>query len=131
MDNNQNNPIQFEGQNNQQQYGAPNNAQNNQQQYGAPNNGQYNQQPYGAPNGPQPKQKIIAILLAVILGGWGAHHFYLGNHKKAIIYLAVALGGSLVTCGISAIVIWVLSCMDAYKIYTGAIPTDFYGNPLV
>ena len=86
MDNNQN-PIEFNGQENAQyngqQYGAPNNAQYNGQQYGAPN-GQFNQQ-YGAPNGGQPKQKLVAALLALFLGGFGIHHFYLGDNKIELV----------------------------------------------
>lgn len=121
MENNQNDPIQFEGQQNNQQYEAPNNGQNNQQ---------YNQQ-YGAPNGGQPKQRMVAGLLAIFLGGLGIHHFYLGDNQKGIIYLAVNLGGGMLTCGIASLVIGILSIIDAVKLFNGTTATDFFGNPLV
>lgn len=33
------------------------------------------------------KSKVTAIILSVCLGGIGAHHFYLGNPSKGILYL--------------------------------------------
>jgi len=39
---------------------------------------------YTAPNG---KSKIAAALLAFFLGGFGVHHFYLGNVGLGILYL--------------------------------------------
>ena len=33
------------------------------------------------------KSKTTAILLALFLGCWGVHLFYLGEKKKGIIYL--------------------------------------------
>ena len=108
MENNQN-PNQFNG-----------------QQYDAPNNGQYNQQ-YGAPNSNEPKQKMVAGLLAILLGGLGIHKFYLGDNQKGIMYLLI----SLLTCGIGATVITILSIIEGIRILTGEIKTDFYGNPLV
>lgn len=33
------------------------------------------------------KNKGVAILLALFLGGLGAHHFYLGNNTKGVLYL--------------------------------------------
>lgn len=116
MENNQYNNNQF----NNDQYN--NNQQQGNVQYGQVNNGQ--------PNG-QSKQKILAILFAIFLGGLGIHHFYLGDNKKGLTYLLVSLLGSIVTCGIASIVIFVLSIIDAVKIYNGTIATDFYGNPII
>ena len=36
------------------------------------------------------KNKTTAGLLALFLGGCGAHHFYLGNNKKGLTYLLVS-----------------------------------------
>lgn len=33
------------------------------------------------------KSRIVAALFAFFLGTFGAHHFYLGNSKKGVIYL--------------------------------------------
>ena len=44
----------------------------------------------GAPSsgsGSGSKDKTSAALLAIFLGGLGAHHFYLGNTGRGIIYL--------------------------------------------
>ena len=35
----------------------------------------------------KPKDKEIAGLLAILLGGFGAHKFYMGRHGQAILYL--------------------------------------------
>ena len=41
------------------------------------------------------QKKLIAALLAIFLGGFGAHKFYLGYMKAGIVQLVV----SLITCG--------------------------------
>jgi TM2 domain-containing membrane protein YozV len=33
------------------------------------------------------KSKVVAGILGILLGGFGIHHFYLGNIGKGIIYL--------------------------------------------
>lgn len=33
------------------------------------------------------REKHVAVLLAFFLGSFGMHHFYLGQHKKAFLYL--------------------------------------------
>lgn len=75
-----------------------------------------------APAGWAPKQKMVAGILGILLGGWGAHSFYLGNTKKGIIQLVV----SIVTCGIGGL--WGL--IEGIQILTGSIKTDAYGVPL-
>ena len=37
----------------------------------------------------KPKSRVVAAVLALCLGGLGAHHFYLGNYVRAIIYLVL------------------------------------------
>src|SRR4051812_37472868 len=39
------------------------------------------------PPGHQPKQKMVAGILAILLGGLGIHSFYLGNTKKGVIQI--------------------------------------------
>ena len=46
-----------------------------------------------------PKTKLVAGLLGIFLGGFGAHKFYLGDTKAAIIRLVV----TFVTLGFGAI----------------------------
>ena len=52
---------------------------------------------YATPNasGVPRKEKVTAGLLALLLGGFGAHHWYLGNTGLAAAYLIVALLGVL------------------------------------
>jgi TM2 domain-containing membrane protein YozV len=42
---------------------------------------------FGAGAGPSGKDKFTAGLLALLLGGFGIHRFYLGHTGKGIIYL--------------------------------------------
>lgn len=70
------------------------------------------------------KQKLVAGLLGIFLGGWGIHNFYLGYTKKAVIQLIV----TLVTFGAGSL--WgfiegILILCDKQ------ITTDAQGNPLV
>jgi len=37
------------------------------------------------------KNKTTAGLLGIFLGSWGAHHFYLGNTGRALLYLLLSL----------------------------------------
>jgi TM2 domain-containing membrane protein YozV len=69
------------------------------------------------------KQKMVAGLLGIFLGGWGIHNFYLGFTKKAIIQIVV----SLVTCGIGGL--W--GFIEGIMILCGKITTDAQGNELV
>ena len=57
-----------------------------QRQYSSPQYGQdYSQQ------GGKPKSHVAAIVLAVLLGGWGAERFYLGYIWSAILKASLAL----------------------------------------
>ena len=38
-----------------------------------------------------PKSKVVAILLALFLGGFGAHDFYLGYTKQGVIKLVLTI----------------------------------------
>jgi TM2 domain-containing membrane protein YozV len=76
----------------------------------------------GVPPGYQQKEKMVAGLLGILIGGFGVHNFYLGNTSKGIIQIVV----TLVTCGIGAI--WGL--IEGIMILTGSINTDANGVPL-
>jgi TM2 domain-containing membrane protein YozV len=62
------------------------------------------QMPQAPYPGPPPQQyytvrkdKVTAGLLALLLGGTGAHHFYLGNPGIGVAYLLVWLSGALMS----------------------------------
>lgn len=48
------------------------------------------------------KEKVVAGVLGILLGGFGAHHFYLGSMGSGFILLAVTLVGGIITCGFGA-----------------------------
>ena len=102
-------------------YGQPSSQQPGYQQQGSPY-----QQPYAAqPYAPQ-KSKVAAGLLGIFLGAFGAHKFYLGYTKTAIIMLVITLVGSIVVIGpfamgvigfIEGILYLVKSDQEFYDVY--------------
>lgn len=40
-----------------------------------------------------PKDKTVAGILAILLGGIGVHQFYLGNSGRGILYIVLAFVG--------------------------------------
>lgn len=116
----------------QQPYGAP------QQPYGQQPFGAY-QQPYGAPQQPyanapytppsyaQPvvtKDHVAAGLLAIFLGVFGVHKFYLGYNTSGFIMLAVTILGSIFTIGLAAGVMWVIALIEGI-IYLAKSQSEF------
>ena len=95
----------------------------NQQQY----YGQQAQQAFGQAPG-QPKSKMIAGILAICLGSFGIHNFYLGYTKKAVIQLVLTLVGGWLF-GLGALAAWIWAIIDAVNIFTGKMP-DANGVPL-
>ncbi|HYI61893.1 MAG TPA: TM2 domain-containing protein [Acidimicrobiales bacterium] len=76
----------------------------------------------GPPAGWEPKQKMVAGILGILLGSIGVHSFYLGNAKKGIIQIVAMV----LTCGILGI--W--GFIEGIMILIGNIKTDAYGVPL-
>jgi TM2 domain-containing membrane protein YozV len=73
------------------------------------------------PPGWQPKQKLVAGLLGILIGSLGIHSFYLGNTKKGIIQIVA----TFVTCGILGL--W--GFIEGILILING-GTDAYGVPL-
>lgn len=71
----------------------------------------------------RPKSRLIAGILAVVLGGIGAHDFYLGYTGKGIAHLLMYV---FFLGWFSSV--WAL--IEALYIFTGRINTDADGNPL-
>ena len=72
-------------------------------------------------NGNQ-KSMIIAAILAFFLGSFGAHNFYLGFTKRAILQIVL----TVVTCGIGGI--W--GFVEFIMLLVGHINKDANGVPL-
>ena len=70
------------------------------------------------------KDHIAAGLLAVFLGMFGMHKFYLGYNQAAFTMLAVTVVGSIVTFGIAGAVIWILAIVEGL-IYLTKSQADF------
>lgn len=45
------------------------------------------------------KSRLVALLLGIFLGSYGAHNFYLGKPKRAVIQLALCIIGYIVMFG--------------------------------
>ncbi len=71
------------------------------------------------------KDHIVAGLLAVFLGLFGLHKFYLGYNETAFIMLAVSIIGSIVSFGLAAAVVWVIAIVEGI-IYLAKPQADFY-----
>lgn len=69
------------------------------------------------------RSKLIAGLLAIFLGGWGVHNFYLGHIGRGIAQIAV----TMVTFGVGGI--W--GFIEGILILCDRITVDADGNPLL
>ncbi len=86
-------------------------------------------------NGYKPKQKLVAGLLALFLGMYGVHNFYLGYITKGVIQV-VGTVLSFILCFvligyISLFGIWIWVLVEAIMLFTGHISVDGNGYPLV
>ena len=77
-------------------------------------------------NNGQQKSKIAAGILAIFLGCFGVHNFYLGYTGKAIGQLLITILSCFILSPISAI--WGL--IEGILILTGSINVDAQGNEL-
>lgn len=80
------------------------------------------------------KSKLAAGLLAIFLGCYGVHNFYLGYTKKAVTQLVLTIVGIILCCIVvgafivMGVGIWGL--VEGIMILTGSIDKDGNGNPL-
>ncbi|MEK6152372.1 TM2 domain-containing protein [Flavobacteriaceae bacterium 3-367] len=72
-------------------------------------------------------KKILAGILAIVLGGFGIHKFVLGYNKEGIIMLACTLVLGVLTCGIAGWVIWLISLIEGI-IYLTKSDEEFYNT---
>ena len=107
----------------QQPYGQQPYAQ---QPFGAPQQ-PYGSAPYTPPSYAQPvvtKDHVAAGLLAIFLGVFGVHKFYLGYNTSGFIMLAVTILGSIFTLGLAAGVMWVIALIEGI-IYLAKSQSEF------
>ena len=70
------------------------------------------------------KDHIAAGLLAVFLGLFGMHKFYLGYNEAAFMMMTVSIIGSIVSFGLAAAVVWVIAIIEGI-IYLTKSQADF------
>lgn len=117
-------PAGFDQQN--QQYGQGGYSQDNvadaQQSYG-----------YTQPSSTQPhystpyaasKDHVAAGLLAIFLGGFGIHKFYLGYNTQGFIMLAITVLAGVLTIGLASAVMWLIAIIEGI-IYLSKNQGDF------
>lgn len=80
------------------------------------------------------KSKMVAGLLAIFLGAFGIHNFYLGYTNKAIVQLVCTIVGMILSClVIGAFVVFgmqIWAIVEGVMILTGKIEVDGKGTPL-
>lgn len=78
-------------------------------------------------NIPVGKSRNDAIILAFVLGVFGAHNFYLGYYPKAILQLCL----TICSLFIFSPMIFLWGVVEGFLILTNNIDKDANGNPLV
>lgn len=71
----------------------------------------------GVSGTPGAKNRVTAGILALLLGAFGAHEFYLGNTTSAIIRLVVSLVGFFVL-GVGTIVMSIIALVEGIMFLT-------------
>ncbi len=76
-------------------------------------------------------KKILAGILAIILGGFGVHKFILGYHKEGGILLGVTVLGIVLSCvGVGIFVVWITGLIGLIEgiIYLTKSDAEFYAT---
>ena len=76
-------------------------------------------------------KKILAGILAIILGSFGVHKFILGYQKEGIILLAITLVGIVLSCiGIGVFIVWITGLIGLVEgiIYLTKSDEEFYNT---
>ena len=72
-------------------------------------------------------KKVLAGILAILLGGFGIHKFVLGYTKEGIILLIVTVLLSLLSFGFLGFLVWVFTVIEGL-IYLTKSDEDFYNT---
>lgn len=107
----------------QQPYGQQPYAQ---QPFGAPQQ-PYGNAPYTPPSYAQPvvtKDHVAAGLLAIFLGVFGVHKFYLGYNTSGFIMLGTSILGGILTLSVASWAIWVIAIVEGI-FYLSKSQTEF------
>ncbi len=69
------------------------------------------------------KDKVLIIVLLLLVGGFGVHNFVMGETKKGIAKIVLTVASPL-TCGITALVLFVLLIMELIRVCTDKYVVD-------
>ena len=72
-------------------------------------------------------KKVLAGVLAILLGGFGVHKFVLGYNKEGIIILVITLILGILTCGVAGWVMGVIGLIEGI-IYLTKSDEEFYNT---
>ena len=72
-------------------------------------------------------KKILAGILAILLGGFGVHKFILSYNKEGFILLGVTIILGAITCGIGASAAWIIGLIEGI-IYLTKSDEEFYNT---
>jgi len=76
-------------------------------------------------------KKVLAGILAIILGSLGVHKFILGYNKEGGILLGITIAGIILSCvGIGVFVVWITSLIGLIEgiIYLTKSDEEFYNT---
>lgn len=81
---------------------------------------------------PKPKvdktrKRDLAIGLAILFGGFGAHNFYLGHYRRFAIELAI----TIVSFGVFYFLVYGYALFEAFILIKNPLYVDGDGNPLI
>ena len=79
------------------------------------------------PPGYVQKSRVAAGILAILLGTYGIHSFYLGNSARGLLQLLLSLFGGFITCGLATLAMSIWGIVDGVRILDGRINTDANG----
>lgn len=70
-------------------------------------------------------KKVLAGILAILLGGFGAHKFVLGYVKEGIVLLMITLVISIMSFGFLSFLVWIFTLIEGI-IYLTKSDEEFY-----
>ena len=79
------------------------------------------------PEGYKIKKKYVAVILALSVGMYGIHNFYLGKKDKALVQVLLSTVGAIFTVGISLIAVTIWAAVEGILLFTENIDRDADG----
>lgn len=76
------------------------------------------------------KSRIVAGILAILLGSLGIHNFYLGFTTRAVVQLLITILGGLFTCGVASVAVEIWAVVEGILLLTNKNSVDAEGKIL-